>query len=334
MIARICLLAALLGGAAAVLPAQEAPPPVRAIVNVTGQLYRAQNDRHFTVFLVTPAGIIMSDPINRDFATWLKGELASRFKVPVRYVLYTHHDWDHASGGAVFADTAEFIAHEQFPVALALPSGRTPLAAADRNMDANSSGLIERSEATGEVKDTFDLHDENGDAVLSGAELARGALNDVYPPSSTFSDRHTVTLSGKRAEIIHVGPAHTSDSAVVYFPDERAVFSADVLQVKRFPGNIVPTVGAWVDAYKTIMALDFQHTLTGHGLAGNRQDAADMLRFFEDLSTGVAAGIGSGRSLPEIQETLTLDAFKGFERWDTHRQTHIATVYATIKGTK
>ena len=43
-------------------------PPTRAIVNVTGQLYRAQNNNHYTVFLVTPEGIIMSDPINRDFA--------------------------------------------------------------------------------------------------------------------------------------------------------------------------------------------------------------------------------------------------------------------------
>ena len=31
--------------------------PTRAIVNVTGQLYRAQNNNHYTVFLVTREGI-------------------------------------------------------------------------------------------------------------------------------------------------------------------------------------------------------------------------------------------------------------------------------------
>ena len=62
--------------------ARQAPTaPQRAIVNVTGQLYRAQNNNHYTVFLVTPEGIIMSDPINRDFARYLKAELATRFKV-------------------------------------------------------------------------------------------------------------------------------------------------------------------------------------------------------------------------------------------------------------
>jgi len=56
--------------------------PARNIVNVTGQLYRAQNDNHYTVFLVTSEGVIMSDPINRDFSRWLKNEISTRFRVP------------------------------------------------------------------------------------------------------------------------------------------------------------------------------------------------------------------------------------------------------------
>ena len=112
-------------------PAAQAPQ--RGIVNVTGQLYRAQNNNHYTVFLVTPDGIILSDPINRDFGRWLKAEMASRFKVPVRYVHYTHRDWDHASGGVVFADTAEFVGHRNMLAglaALALNSAVSPLASA------------------------------------------------------------------------------------------------------------------------------------------------------------------------------------------------------------
>jgi hypothetical protein len=58
------------------------------------------------------------------------------------------------------------------------------------------------------------------------------------------------------------------------------------------------------------------------------------LRYLEDISKGVAAGIGAGRTLAEIQKTLTLDAYKGFERWDTSREAHIAGVYGTLKGTR
>jgi glyoxylase-like metal-dependent hydrolase (beta-lactamase superfamily II) len=307
-------------------------PPARGIVNITGQLYRAQNDNHYTVFLVTPEGIIMSDPINRDFARYLKAEFATRFKVPVRYLLYTHKDWDHASGGVVFADTAEFVGHQNMRAGVALPPGNPPLPADAQKMDSNRNGLIERSEATGATGQRFALFDENQDGILSGAELARGSVNDVYLPSTTYSDRHTVTLGGKRVMMVHLGNAHTDDGSVIYFPDERAVFSADVLQVKRLPQNITPSVGAYIDALRTILALDFEHAATGHALMGTKKDAAMSLQYLEDLSTGVAAGIAAGRSLPEIQKTLTLDAYKGFERWDTHRTVHIAQVYATIKG--
>src|SRR6185295_8741173 len=262
-------------------------PPQRSIVNITGQLYRAQNDNHYTVFLVTPEGIIMSDPINRDFSRWLKAQLASRFNVPVRYVLYTHRDWDHASGGVVWADTAEFIGHRNMLAALAAPAGNPLLPADAVKLDANRNGLVERSEAGGGYQERFALYDYNRDEVLSGAEIARGSLNDVHPPTVTYTDRHTVTLGGKRVTMTYLGTAHADDSSVLHFPDERAVFSADILQVRRLPAALAPSVGAWIDALSRINALEFEYALTGHALAGTKKDAAESLRYLQDLSTGV-----------------------------------------------
>jgi len=309
--------------------------PARGIVNITGQLYRAQSDNHYTVFLVTPDGVIMSDPINRGFSTWLKNEIATRFRVPVRYVLYTHRDWDHASGGVVFADTAQFVGHVNMLAGLAPPSGNPQLPPAEAALDANRNGVIERDEAKGNsgVAQRFDLFDYNRDGIVSGAELARGSLNDVYAPTVTYSSAYEITLGGKRVRMVPLGAAHSDDSVVLHFPDERAVFSADILQVKRLPQGLTPTVGAYIDALKTINAIDYDHALTGHALAGRKQDALDLQRYLDELSAGVAAGVGAGKSLSDIQRTLTLDSFKGFERWDMVRESHIASVYATLKGT-
>lgn len=314
---------------------QAAQPPARSITNITGQLYRAQNANHYTVLLVTPEGVIMSDPINRDFARWLKAEIATRFRVPVRYVLYTHKDWDHASGGVVFADTAEFVGHVNMLKALAPPAGNPPLTGDDAKLDANRDGLIARAEATpaSAVGQRFDLFDYNRDGFVSGAEIARGSISDVYAPTTTFTDRHTVTLGGKRVSMVYLGTAHSDDSALLHFPDERAVFSADILQVRRLPNTLAPSVGSFIDALSTINALDFEHALTGHALSGTKKDAEESLRYLKELADGVAKGIAAGRTLTDIQKSLTLDAFKGFERWDTVREAHIASVYASLKGT-
>jgi len=85
---------------------------VRGIVRITGDLYRFQENAHYSVFLVTPEGIIATDPINADTANWLKAELRRRFDKPVKYLIYSHHHEDHVSGGEVFSDTATVIAHE------------------------------------------------------------------------------------------------------------------------------------------------------------------------------------------------------------------------------
>lgn len=90
--------------------AQQAPK--RTITKIAGDLYRFQNNFHFSVFLITSEGIIVTDPINADAATWLKAELKRRFDRPIKYLVLSHDHPDHSSGGEVFADTALVIAHE------------------------------------------------------------------------------------------------------------------------------------------------------------------------------------------------------------------------------
>src|SRR4029079_17426332 len=167
-------------------------PPARSIVNITGQLYRAQNDNHYTVFLVTSEGVIMSDPINRDFSRWLKNEISTRFRVPVRYVVYTHRDWDHASGGIVFGDTAQFVGHVNMLAGFAPPEGNPPMPSADAALDTNRNGVIERAEAKGNsaIAQRFDLFDYTRDGIVNSAEIARGSISDVYAPTVTYSSAH------------------------------------------------------------------------------------------------------------------------------------------------
>lgn len=93
---------------------QPASAQTRAITQIKGDLYKFQNNAHYSVFLVTEAGILVTDPIDKDAATWLKGELKKRFNNrPIKYLVYSHDHRDHISGGEVFADEAVVISHER-----------------------------------------------------------------------------------------------------------------------------------------------------------------------------------------------------------------------------
>jgi len=62
---------------------------------------------------VTPAGVIVTDPIDAEAAKWLKAEIAQRWNRPIKYLVYSHDHRDHIAGGEVFADTATVVAHRR-----------------------------------------------------------------------------------------------------------------------------------------------------------------------------------------------------------------------------
>jgi glyoxylase-like metal-dependent hydrolase (beta-lactamase superfamily II) len=76
-------------------------------------LYRFIDDRHRSVFLITPQGAIVTDPLNKKAATWLNEEIKTRFNVPVKYVIYSHNHSDHIYGAEVFKSPhTTFVAHK------------------------------------------------------------------------------------------------------------------------------------------------------------------------------------------------------------------------------
>ena len=104
------LTAALLAAAPAL--GQEA---TRALTNITGDVWRFQNNFHFGLVVVSEDGVAVADPISAEAAAWLEDELTRITDQPVTHLIYSHSHADHASGGSVFADTATVIAHENAP---------------------------------------------------------------------------------------------------------------------------------------------------------------------------------------------------------------------------
>ena len=67
--------------------------PKQSIARIAGDLYRFQNNFHYSVFYVTPACVFVTDPINADAAKWLKSGIKKRFNQPINHLVYSH---DHA----------------------------------------------------------------------------------------------------------------------------------------------------------------------------------------------------------------------------------------------
>ena len=87
----------------------------RAVTNVTGDVYRFQNNFHYSIFVITGEGVVVTDPISADAAEWLSAEIAKMTDQPITHLVYSHSHADHASGGAFFGDIPNVIAHKNAP---------------------------------------------------------------------------------------------------------------------------------------------------------------------------------------------------------------------------
>ena len=329
-----CLITAFILAACA--GAQEEPE--RSIVEIGEDLYRAQNGGHYTVFLVTDEGIILSDPINTDFSMWLKTELDNRFSMPVRYVLYSHHHWDHASGGSVFEETAQFVGHENMLGQLAMPSADTALPADAAGMDSNGNGQLDQSEASGFYGAQFSLFDEDSNGVINGAEATRGALKDVVAPGLTYRDRLTVTLGGKSVELIYTGNmSHTDDMSIIRFDDPGAIFVVDWISLGRVPFRTLfvsnrmtqgsGMLDSWLNAIRMAEQLDYEVASGGHGIVGDKSDVTAFRHYLEEMREQVAEAIAMGQSLEEMQASILMEPYSDWINYDGHRVQNVQGMY-------
>src|SRR5262245_2368870 len=106
-------LAALLAATAQAQQPQQ-PPFATTKVEGTENVYIFRFGGHQSMFVVTPAGVIATDPIGlrRPAAKAYIEEIEKITKAPIRYVIYSHSHFDHIAGGKPFKDKgATFVAH-------------------------------------------------------------------------------------------------------------------------------------------------------------------------------------------------------------------------------
>jgi glyoxylase-like metal-dependent hydrolase (beta-lactamase superfamily II) len=206
--------AGLATSALAQAPAQPAAqPPMFATTKVEGTenvyIFRYQN--HQAMFVVTPAGVIVTDPISYGRPQAAKAYLDEIRKItqaPIKYLVYSHHHYDHIAGGKVFKDAgATVISHRRAKerlVELKAPDVVIP----DQVVDGKRS--IKLGGATLDLIYTGRNHSDSSLVMLLpkekvlfavdfnslGAVPSRLAVNDSYPTEWETSLKKTLALAG------------------------------------------------------------------------------------------------------------------------------------------
>jgi glyoxylase-like metal-dependent hydrolase (beta-lactamase superfamily II) len=114
-------------------PAAPARPQIETTkVDGTDNVYIFRNGNHQSMFIVTSAGVIATDPVAygrpQGGAAYVD-EIRKVTDKPIKYLIYSHHHFDHIAGGQAFKDAgARIISHKRAKERLAvIKDPATPL---------------------------------------------------------------------------------------------------------------------------------------------------------------------------------------------------------------
>jgi glyoxylase-like metal-dependent hydrolase (beta-lactamase superfamily II) len=225
---RTVLMAAVSIGFAGISQAQTQPtpaptPPLFATTKVEGTenvyIFRYQN--HQAMFVVTPAGVIATDPISYgrpQAAVAYVAEIKKITSKPIKYLIYSHHHYDHIAGGKPFKEAgAVVIAHRRAKERLAALKN-PDVVVPDQVVDGTRAILLGGTRV--ELVYTGRNHSDSSlvmflpkekiifavDFNSLGAVPSRLAINDSYPVEWEASLKKTLALNWERQIPGHPGP--------------------------------------------------------------------------------------------------------------------------------
>jgi len=177
---------------------------------------------------------------------------------PIKYVVNTHYHLDHTFGNAEFAGLGgDIISHVN--CANAMKKG-----AVDTLANVNTYGLTPEE--------------------MEGTELAY--------PNLTFTDKMVLDLGVLEVELIYIAPSHSKGSIVVHIPAERVVFAGDILFTDFHPYMADGDITGWQETLDSIMTLNADKIIPGHGPLSTNKDLADMKAYivsFDKTAKDLAA---------------------------------------------
>jgi cyclase len=272
---------------------------------------------------------------------------------PVRFLMTTHWHFDHNYGASAYRDafpgvtllaernTARWIElNQRYWQALSTAPGSA-------RRQAIATLEAELAKGSGEDGRPFDAAERGRRADVIArrrAELEELAAIEVVTPTQLFDGRLSLDFEGIAIEIEDRGPANSPNDATIWLPEERILFTGDILV--RSP---LPYVGAswpvhWARVLRDLEAVPAALVVPGHGpVMTDHAYTRDVRELLEAALTRVEVLVRKGRTLQQVQEELDLADLRAQvpdwtglavsdEDWEYTRRTLAERAFVGIRG--
>lgn len=151
------------------------------------------------------------------------------------------------------------------------------------------------------------------------------------PPSETFSGRLDLTVGSKQVHLIDVGPAHTGSDVLAYVPENRVVYTGDILFAGSHPVVWSGPVANWINACDLILSWDVDVVVPGHGPISDKAGVLEFRRYLEWLQVEARKRYDADMSAEEAAIDIDLGPYADW--LDGERiVVNVQTLYGEFSG--
>lgn len=133
----------------------------------------------------------------------------------------------------------------------------------------------------------------------------------IIPVDTIVNETKTLNIGNTEIIIVPTGlKAHTSEDLFVYLPNEKVLFSGDIIMNGRVTSNRDGSVIGSLKAIEMINSKKWDVLIPGHGIDTSKTAADEITQYFTLLKQRVLEAIENEVSGTEISKVVTMDEFK------------------------
>jgi cyclase len=154
---------------------------------------------------------------------------------------------------------------------------------------------------------------------------------DVAMPTFTFEHELVRRVGNKTVRLIEVGPAHTRGDVLVYIPDDRVVFTGDMLFINGHPIIWAGPVGNWIKACQMMLDLELETVVPGHGPVTDKTGIAAVKEYLEYIEREARRRFDAGMSVFEAAQDISMSDYSS---WGDGERivVNVATLFREFSG--
>ncbi|MBD3193202.1 MAG: MBL fold metallo-hydrolase [Candidatus Heimdallarchaeota archaeon] len=127
-------------------------------------------------------------------------------------------------------------------------------------------------------------------------------VDNIVLPKIVFKEKLIIQDDGISIELQHTG-GHTECSIFAYVPEEKVLFTGDLVFAKLFPwaGDRTCNPDQWINIFKQWLDLDFEYVVPGHGPLTGKSEIMKQLRNLKNLRSTIIDAIADNVEISKIE---------------------------------